>query len=299
MFEELTQNLTLHPGNRGSFQRVAVSSTAEAGHKEDSQNPKPTTDPIQSKTEDSPTLNYYKKVKINADKWKNFGNDFAYNIAKSGIYLSFKKDHKKSVLRQLTINPKQRKYDTVKTTKIERGINKLIELDILERNKTQKIYPNYVFILSSEHRSTKDRLIFDMSVLNRSVNKKKLSMTGMSEIIPHIFENDFACSFDISKAYYHVPINPKYSKYFSFSFKNQNFSFKAMPFGLCTAPYLFTKLISPILEHLRKQYKIIIFSYLDDFLLLDKTESKLAEAIKITISTFEDLDFLINKEKSV
>ena len=254
---------------------------------------------VQTKIDESPDPTYYNKVRNNADKWKKFNNSFAYNIASSGIYLSFKKDHKKSVLNQLTKNPKQRKFDSDRTIKIEKEINKLLELKILEINKTQKIFPNHVFILSSEHRSTKDRLIFDMSVLNKSINKKKFSMTGMSEIIPHIFENEFACSFDISKAYYHVPINPKYSKYFSFPFNNQNFSFRAMPFGLCTAPYLFTKFISPILEHLRILHKIIIFSYLDDFLLLDKSETKLAEAIKITISTFEDLGFLINKDKSI
>ena len=124
-------------------------------------------------------------------------------------------------------------------------------------------------------------------------------MTKMSEIIPHIYENEFACTFDISKVFFHIPIQPNNSKYFSFSFLNQNYKFRAMPFGLCTAPYLFTKFISPILEHLRREHQIIIFSYLDDFLLLESSESKLAEANETTINIFEELGFLINREKSV
>ena len=121
----------------------------------------------------------------------------------------------------------------------------------------------------------------------------------MNEIIPHNYENQFACSFDLKKAYYHVPINPKYHKYFSFCFKEVNYSFNAMPFGLSTAPYLFTKFISPILEYLRSKYNIIIFAYLDNFLLLRNSQSELSTALDTTIQLFESLGFLINREKSI
>ena len=228
-----------------------------------------------------------------------FNNSFALNIARSGIFLSFKKGHRKGIVNKLSKHPIARKLANHQRIKIEKEIKLLLELNILSINNSDKIYPNQVFMLSSDHRSTKDRLIFDMSCLNKSIHNKKFTLTKMSEIIPHIFENQYACTFDIKKAYYHVPINPKYKKFFSFPFNHQNYSYNAMPFGLCTAPYLFTKFISPILEYLRVNHNITIFSYLDDFLILEKTKAKLQQAISTSIKLFEDLGFLINKEKSL
>ena len=247
---------------------------------------------------DSTEHKYYLKVRANSQKWDIFNNSFASKIAKSGIYISFKKGHKSSILKKLTKSPFARRLSKNQIIKIEVEIKSLIKLGILSINDKDKIFPNHIFIITSDHRTTKDRLIFDMSSLNKSINRKKFTLTKMNEIIPHIYENQYACSFDLKKAYYHVPINPKYHKYFSFRFKDVNYSFNAMPFGLSTAPYLFTKFISPILEHLRAKHNIIIFAYLDDFLLLGNSQTDLSIALDTTIQLFESLGFLINREKS-
>ena len=97
-----------------------------------------------------------------------------------------------------------------------------------------------------------------MSKLNKSINLKKFTMTKLSDIIPHIFENNFAASFDISKAYFHVPVNPKYKKFFSFKFHSNIYSFNAMPFDLRTAPYIFTKFIT-YLRISRKELSYSVF----------------------------------------
>ena len=134
--------------------------------------------------------------------------------------------------------------------------------------------------MKSDNKTTKKRLIFDMSELNKSINLRKFTITKLSDIMPHIFENKIAVSFNISKAYFHVPINPKYKKYFSFNFQFNFYNFNAMPFGLSTALYIFTKFISPVLEYLRKNFKIQIFSYIDDFLLPSKTRKQLKKILK-------------------
>ena len=93
-------------------------------------------------------------------------------------------------------------------------INNLVKRDVISKNKSKNINPNQVFIVKSDNKTTKKRLIFGMSELNKSIHLRKFTMTKLSDIIPHIFENKFAASLDISKAYFHVPINPKYKKVF-------------------------------------------------------------------------------------
>ena len=77
-----------------------------------------------------------------------------------------------------------------------------------------KTFTLFKYSLWNQMTKQQKRLIFDMSELNQSINLRKFTMTKLSDIIPHIFENKFAASLDISKAYFHVPINPKYKKVF-------------------------------------------------------------------------------------
>ncbi|VDI48589.1 Hypothetical predicted protein [Mytilus galloprovincialis] len=48
-------------------------------------------------------------------------------------------------------------------------------------------------------------------------------------------------SLDLSDAYFHIPISQTYRKYLRFVWNNKVFQFKALPFGLSTAPLAFTK----------------------------------------------------------
>ena len=281
---------------------MVASQTAEADHKEEAVQleekikiNQTTSKKNIEKTKDQ----YYKKVRENSFKWLKFNNRFAHNIAKNGIFIPFKLGHRKRVLKKLTKFPYSRKHSRTQTNLISEEINKLVKLNIVSKNKYKRIYPNQVFIVKSEDRTTKNRLIFDMSELNKSINLRKFTMTKLSDIIPHIFENNYAATFDLSKAYYHVPINPKYKKFFSFKFQSDFYNFNSMPFGLSTAPYIFSKFISPVLEYLRKNFNIQIFSYIDDFLLLAKSADQLKLNINISLELFKSLGFLINFEKSI
>lgn len=70
-----------------------------------------------------------------------------------------------------------------------------------------------------------------------------------------------------------------------------------MPFGLTTAPLVFTKIVKPVLASLRAK-KLMSVVYLDDFLLFGKTFSECETNVRITISVLEKLGFIINREKS-
>ena len=62
-------------------------------------------------------------------------------------------------------------------------------------------------------------------------------------------------SFDLKSAYHHVEISQEYQTYLGFSWKTSNsgdeifYVFTVLPFGLSTAPYVFTKLLKPLEKH--------------------------------------------------
>lgn len=73
--------------------------------------------------------------------------------------------------------------------------------------------------------------------------------------------------FDLKSGYYHVNIHESFYKFLGFSWfyrgKLRFFVFKVLPFGLSSAPYVFTKLLRPLVKYWRTA-GIHIIVYLDD-----------------------------------
>lgn len=70
-----------------------------------------------------------------------------------------------------------------------------------------------------------------------------------------------------------INIETGHRKYLRFQFDRRLYQFTVLPFGLCTAPYVFTKILKPIVASLRsKGLKSVI--YLDDCLLISESYSE-------------------------
>ena len=89
-------------------------------------------------------------------------------------------------------------------------------------------------------------------------------------------------SFDLKSGYHHVEIFPEHRQYLSLSWTfssgiTRYFQFSLLPFGLSSAPYLFTKLIKPLVKKLRTEGKSTVV-FLDDGLgaAADYTKAKIA-----------------------
>ena len=75
-------------------------------------------------------------------------------------------------------------------------------------------------------------------------------------------------SFDLKSGYHHVEIFPEHRQYLLFSWifssgVTRYFQFSVLPFGLSSAPYLFTKLLKPLVKKWRTEGKSIVV-FLDD-----------------------------------
>jgi hypothetical protein len=75
---------------------------------------------------------------------------------------------------------------------------------------------------------------------------------------------------DLKHAYLHVPMSLEASMWLGFMWRNQNYRQLTLPFGLATAPYVFTMLIRKVIAYLRLNY--IVMAYLDDVGLIAHTE---------------------------
>ncbi|XP_071998846.1 uncharacterized protein [Engystomops pustulosus] len=110
------------------------------------------------------------------------------------------------------------------------------------------------------------------------------------------------CTLDLQDAYYHVPIHPASQKFLRFSVLSPegsvlHFQFCALPFGISSAPRVFTKIMVEVVAFLRLQ-NISIIPYLDDFLIIGKDRQSLLTARESSLKILSELGWLINLKKS-
>ena len=152
-----------------------------------------------------------------------------------------------------------------------------------------------IFLINK--RTGKLRLIIDLSVLNHSVYTETFKMETQRKVRNAVQLNDWAFSLDLMDAYLHIPIHHRSHKYLRFTLRGRVYQFKALPFGLSTSPFMFTRLMVVIATFLRRR-AITLNPYLDDWLARNQNRRKLLEHRQFIMSLINSLGLKINYEKS-
>ncbi|XP_066590809.1 uncharacterized protein [Prorops nasuta] len=172
---------------------------------------------------------------------------------------------------------------------------------LLEKRVTEKCEPVEGQFLSSFFLRPKAdnsyRFIFNLKDLNKFILTEHFKLEDHKIAIKLINYNCYMSTIDLKDAYYLISIDPSHRKYLRFEFHQELHEFTCLPFGLCTAPWVFTKLLKPVIVQLRKSGLQSVL-YLDDFLLLGNTKMECENNNKITRGLLKSLGFVINEEKS-
>ena len=117
--------------------------------------------------------------------------------------------------------------------------------------------------LSVAQNATKLRLVLDLSWLNKYIPDFKFKLDDYKVLSPYLADASYATKFDLKSGYFHVEIDKSFHKFLGFEWENQFYMYRVLPFGLKTAPYVFTKVLRPLVTKLR-QNNINFVLYLDD-----------------------------------
>ena len=123
-------------------------------------------------------------------------------------------------------------------------------------------------------------------------------MEGLHLLPDLIQPGDWMIKLDLKDAYLQVPIHPDHQKFLVIEWNNLFYQFRCLPFGLSTAPRVFTKLLKPVVGFLR-QIGCRLIIYLDDILLLHQDREQLLNISWLVNQLFQCLGLLINEEKSL
>ena len=104
-------------------------------------------------------------------------------------------------------------------------------------------------------------------------------------------------SIDFKDAYFHIPIQEQSRKYLRFHVQGQTYQFKALPFGLSTAPLEFTVVVKEV-KLMAIHKGIRIHQYLDDWLVRAGSYQICLQHTQELVQICQKLGWIINLEKS-
>ena len=114
----------------------------------------------------------------------------------------------------------------------------------------------------------KKRLILDLRYVNQHIFKQRVKFEDWRVELDYSEKGGHFTKFDLKSGYHHLDVFPDHQRFLGFSWVMSNgepsfFMFTVLPFGLSSAPYIFTKLLRPLVKHWRSQ-GIHTVVYLDD-----------------------------------
>lgn len=141
------------------------------------------------------------------------------------------------------------------------------------------------------------RFILNLKSLNKFISPEHFKMEDIRTATKLINKDCFMTTMDLQEAYFLVPIHNTCKKYLRFRFQGSTFEFQCLPFGLSIAPFIFTKLMKPVVSYLRNQGLLLVI-YLDDLLCINNSFNSCLMSTATAVNFLEKLGFIINKEKS-
>ena len=141
------------------------------------------------------------------------------------------------------------------------------------------------------------RPILDLSTLNTFLNTGSFKMETPETIRTSLQVGEWVTSIDFKDAYFHIPIHSQSRKYMRFHLQGRSYQFKALPFGLSTAPMEFT-VVAKEVKLMALQKGIRIHQYLDDWLVRASTHDTCLQHTQTLVTLCQELGWLVNREKS-
>ena len=139
--------------------------------------------------------------------------------------------------------------------------------------------------------------MIDLSHLNDFVQLTSFKMETVALVLLSVREGDFLASLDLKDAYFQIPIHGSSRKLLRFMSEGTVYQFKALCFGLSTAPQVFTRVFAAVSAWAHSR-GIRLLRYLDDWLVLSSSERKAKQSVRELLSLCHTLRIVINEKKS-
>ena len=182
-------------------------------------------------------------------------------------------------------------------------IQSLLSKNAIERVENVKSLGFYsrLFLVPKPHQRWKP--VIDLSRLNSFLHVEKFKMETPESIRTSLIPGELVSSIDLSDAYLHIPIHPNSRKYLRFCHRSQVFQFTSLPFGLATAPQVFTMIVKEVklmaLSRGLEVYTSPIPGLIsNNWVIRSQSQEEAQVNTQAVVDLTQSLGWIINQEKS-
>ena len=172
----------------------------------------------------------------------------------------------------------------------------LLSKNAIERVENVKSLGFYsrLFLVSKPHQRW--RPVIDLSRLNTFLLVERFKMETPESIRASLIPGEWVSSIDLANDYLHIPIHPNSRKYLRFCQSSQVLQFTSLPFGLATAPQVFTMIVNEV-KLMALSRGIRLHQYIDDWLIRAQSQEESQVNTQTVVDLTQSLTWIINQEK--
>ena len=141
------------------------------------------------------------------------------------------------------------------------------------------------------------RPIIDLSPLNHFVDKCKFTMETPATVLKFLRQGDWMVSLDLKDAYFQIPIHPRSRHLLRFVWEGRSWQFRALCFGLTSAPYVFTRVMAAVSARAHAR-GVRLVRYLDDWLMACDNRDHLIQHRDWLLALCLEMGIRVNFSKS-
>ena len=142
------------------------------------------------------------------------------------------------------------------------------------------------------------RPVINLKNLNTFVDVPHFKMEGIHSLKSLLQREDWLIKIDLKDAYFSIPVSQDHRKFLCFQVEDKRYQFNCLPFGLASAPWVFTKTLRPVAA-LGRELGMRLIIYIDDILLMAESEEKARDQASGLVYLLQCLGFIINTGKSI
>ena len=140
--------------------------------------------------------------------------------------------------------------------------------------------------------------MIDLSRLNEFVHLTRFKMETVASVLLSVREGDFLASLDLKDAYFQIPIHPSSRKLLRLTSEGTVYQFRALCFGLSTAPQIFTRVFAAV-SAWAHSHGIRLLRCLDDWLILASSEREAKQVVQSLLLLCRTLGIVINEKSDL
>ena len=190
------------------------------------------------------------------------------------------------------------KFNQSHSTLIKQEVKELLFKGVIVENQTPPTESFHSTLFLVPKKDGGQRPVINLKALDEFVSAPHFKMEGIHTLKTLLQPGDWMAKVDLKYAYFSIPIHPDHRKYLHFQFLDKTYQFTRLPFGLASAPWVFTKTLRPAAA-LARELGMRVIVYIDDILLMAESREKLCDQTLALVYLLECLGFVINSQKTV